>query len=186
MADNVDEITPAPVTSSSPPATASVPVVESTDESVMTPLNPKMAALFDIARARLSSSVAPPPVPVVTPSVYVRFTGVVRRVSNVATNDPADVIGSSTSSLDRLMKSAMQREGWAECALVGFSWDDISGCQRSEIVRLREVAESVGTCATVYTGRYSDLVGARSWFRRLSVVIDCSLSLRPTPSTLNP
>ena len=56
------------------------------------------------------------------------------------------------------MKSVLQREGWAECAHVSFSWDDISGCQRSEIVRLREVAGSVGTCGTVHTGRYFDLV----------------------------
>ena len=71
MADNIDEITPAPVTSSCPPATASVPVVESVDESVVTPSNPTMAALFDIFRARSSSSVAPPPVPVAIPSGYV-------------------------------------------------------------------------------------------------------------------
>ena len=157
MADNVDEITPAAVTSS-PQATASVPVVESADESVMTPSNSTMAALFDIVRARSSASVAPPPVPVATPSGYASFTGVVKRASNVATNDPADVIGSPASSLDRLMKSVLQREGWAECARVSFSWDDISGCQRSEILRLREVAESVGTCATVHTGCYLDLV----------------------------
>ena len=124
----------------------------------MTPSNPTMAALFDIVRALSSASVAPPPVPVVTPSGYDSFTRVVRRASNVATNDPADVIGSPASSLDRLMKSVLQREDWAECARVSFSWDDISGCQRSEIVCLREVAESVGTCATVHTGRYLDLV----------------------------
>ena len=158
MADSVEEITPAVVTSSSPQATASVPVVESADESVMTPSNPTMAALFDIVRARSSASVSPPPVPVATPSGYVSFTGVVRRASNVATNDPANVIGSPASSLDGLMKSVLQREGWAKCARVSFSWDDICGCQRSEIVRLREVAESVGPCSTVHTGRYLDLV----------------------------
>ena len=158
MADNVDEITPAAVTSSSPQATASVPVVESADESMMTPSNPTMAALLGIVRARSSASVAPPPVPVATPSGCESFTGVVRRASNVATNDPADVIGSHASSLDRLMKSVLQRGGCAECARVSFSWDAISGCQRSEIVRLREIAESVGTCATVHTGRHLDLV----------------------------
>ena len=158
MADNVDDITPAAVTSSSPLATASVPVVESADESVMTPSNPTMAALFDIVRARLSASGAPSPVPFATPSGYVSFTGVVRSELNVATNDPADVIGSPASSLERLMKSVLRRESWAECALVSFSWDDISGCQRSEIVRLREVAESVGTSATIHTDLYFDLV----------------------------
>ena len=157
MADNVDEITPAAVTSS-PQATVSVPVVESADESAMTPSNPTMAALFDIVRARSSASVAPPPVPIVNPSGLVSFTGVVRRASNVATNDPADVIGSPASSFDRLMKSVLQPEDWAECARVSFSWDDISGCQRSEVVRLREVAESVGTCGTVHAGRYLGLV----------------------------
>ena len=120
MADKVYEITPAAVTSSSQQATASVPVVESADESVMTPSNPTMAALFDIGRARSSFSVAPQPVPVATMSGYVSFTGVVRRASNVSTNDPADVIGSPASSLDRLMRSVLQRERWAECALVGF------------------------------------------------------------------
>ena len=125
MADNVDEIMPAAVTSS-PQATASVPLVEFADESAMTPSNPTMAALFDIVRARSSASVAPPLVPVVTPSGYVSFTGVVRHASNVATNDPADVIGSPASSFDRLMKSVLQREDWAECARVSFSWDDIS------------------------------------------------------------
>ena len=44
MADNLDEITPAAVMSS-PQATASVPVVESADESAMTPSNPTMAPL---------------------------------------------------------------------------------------------------------------------------------------------
>ena len=83
---------------------------------------------------------------------------VVRRTSNVATNDPADVIGSPASSLDRLMKSVLHRECWSKCARVGFSWDIVSGCQRSEIVRLREIAGSVGTCATVHTVRYLDLV----------------------------
>ena len=153
MADNVDEITPAAVTSSSPQATASFPVVESADESAMTPSNPTMAALFDIVRAPSSASVAPPPVTVATPSGCESFTGVVRRASNVAKNDPADVIGSPASSFDRLMKSVLQREGWADSARVSFSWDDISGFQRSEIVRLREIAESVGTCATLQTGR---------------------------------
>ena len=161
-ADNVDEITPAPVTSSSPPPTASIPVVGSADESVVTPSNPTMAALFDIFRARSSSSVAPTPIPITTPSGYVSFTGVVRRASNVATNDPADVIGSPAFSLDRLMKSLLHREGCAECARVSFSWDDVSGYQRSEIVRLREVAESVGTSATVHTGRYLDLAEGSS------------------------
>ena len=89
MADNVDEITAVPVTSSSPPGTASVPVVESADESVVTPSNPTTAALLDIVRVPSSSSVAPPPVPVASPSGYVSFTGVIRRASNVATNDPA-------------------------------------------------------------------------------------------------
>ena len=151
MADNVDEITPAAVTAS-PQATASVPIVESADESVMTASNPTMAALFDIVRARSSASVAPPPVPVATPSGYVSFTGVVRRASNVATNDPVDFIGSPASSLDRLMKSVLQREDWAECAQI-FTW-----------ISLR----------------------ALSWFRRLSVVIVCFLSVRPMPSTLSP
>ena len=128
IADNVDKITPAAVTSFSPQATAPVPVVELADESVMTPSNSTMAALLDIVRARSSASVAPPPVPVATPSGYISFNGVVRRAMNVATNDPADVIGSSASSLDSLMKSVLQREGWAECARVGFSYDDISGC----------------------------------------------------------
>ena len=117
MADNVDEITPTAVTSS-PQATASVPVIESADESAMTPSNPTMAALFDIVRARSSASVAPPPVPVLTPSGYVSFTGVVRRASNVVKNDPADVIGSPPSLFDRLMNSVVQREDWAECARV--------------------------------------------------------------------
>ena len=56
------------------------------------------------------------------------------------------------------MKSVLHRECWAECARVGFSWDDVSGCKYSEIVRLRKVSESVGTSATVHTGRYLDLV----------------------------
>ena len=55
------------------------------------------------------------------------------------------------------MKSVLHHEGWAECARVGFSWDDVSGCQRSEIVLLREVAESVGTSATVH----GSLLGSR-------------------------
>ena len=109
MADNLDETTPTTVTSSSPQAPVSIPVVELADESVMTPSNPTMAALFDIIRARSSSAVAPPPVPVATPSGYVSFTGVVRRAPNVATNDPAEFIGSPASSLNRLMKSLLQR-----------------------------------------------------------------------------
>ena len=117
MADKVDESTPAGVTSS-PQAIASVPVVESADESLMTPPNPTMAALFDIVRALSSSSVTAPPVPVATLSGYVSFPRVLRRASSVATNDPADVIGSPASSLDRLMKSVLQLEGWADCAHV--------------------------------------------------------------------
>ena len=46
----------------------------------------------------------------------------------------------------------------------GFPWNDISVCRCSEIVRLREVAESVGTCATVHTGRYLDLVESSFMF----------------------
>ena len=69
MVNIVDEITPAPVTSSSLRATSSVPVVELADETVLTPPDPTMEALFDIIRALSSSSVAPPPVPVATPSV---------------------------------------------------------------------------------------------------------------------
>ena len=157
MPDNDDEITPAAFTSS-PQATASVPVVDLADESVMKPLNATMAALLDIVRARPSASVSAPPASVMTPTAYVSFTEVVRRASNVATNDPADVIGSPASSLDSLMKSVLQREDWAECARASFSWDNICGCQRSQIVRFREVAESVGTCAIVHTGRYLDLV----------------------------
>ena len=122
MVDNFREITTAPVTSSSPPATSSVPssganpVVESADESVLTPSDPTMAALFDLVWALPSSSVDASPVPVATPSGYVSFTGVVRRGSNVATNDPADVVGAAASSLDHLMKSVLPREGWAEFA----------------------------------------------------------------------
>ena len=41
---------------------------------------------------------------------------------------------------------------------MSFSWNDVSGCQRSEIVRLREVAKPAGTSASVHMGRYLDLV----------------------------
>ena len=122
------------------------------------PSDPTMAALFDIFRACSSSSAAPPHVPIASPYRYVSFTRVVRRASNVAKNHPADVLGTPTFSLYRPMKSVLRREGWVECTRIGFSWDDVGGCQRSEITRHRDVAESVGTSATVDTGRYLDLV----------------------------
>ena len=64
------------------------PAVELADESVPTSSDPTMAALLGIIRARSSPSVASPPAPVATRSGYVSFTWVVRRASNVATNDP--------------------------------------------------------------------------------------------------
>ena len=55
------------------------------------------------------------------------------------------------------MKSVLHREGWDEFARIGFSREDVSGCQRREIVRLREVTDSVGTSARLHTYRYLDL-----------------------------
>ena len=52
----------------------------------------------------------------------------------------------------------LRHEVWAECARISFSWDDVGECQRSEIVRLREVVEYVGTGASVHTDRHLDLV----------------------------
>ena len=120
--------------------------------------DPTMAALFDIVRARSSASVAPPPGPVTTPSGYISFTGTVRRWIELDKHEPEGFIGDSAASSDRLLTSILQRTNWAECARIGFSWDDLRENQRYEIVRIRQVAESVGASANVQTGRYPDLV----------------------------
>ena len=117
-----------------------------------------MAALFDTVRARSSAFVAPPPGPISTPSGYVSFTGIVRLSVGVETNDPEGVVGAPAKTPGRLLTSILKRPGWAECARIGFSCDDIRESQRSEIVRIRQFAESVGSSATVHTGRYLDLV----------------------------
>ena len=157
MSDNVEEITPVSPSASAPmsgvtaaPASSVQPVAASAD--------PTMVALFDIVRARSSSSVAPPPSPVTTPSCYVSFTGTVRRSIGVDTHEPEGVIVEPATSSDRLLTSIPQRTDWAECARIKFSWDDLRESQRSEIVRIRQVAESVGASANVQTGRYLDLV----------------------------
>ena len=117
-----------------------------------------MSALFDSIRARSSASAAPPPAPVSTPSGYISFTGIVRHSVGVATNDPQGAVGAPAETSYRLLTSILKRPGWAECARINFSWEDVRESQRSEIVRIRQVAESVGSSATVRTGRYLDLV----------------------------
>ena len=155
MSDKVDELT-----DMSPSALMSgvTATIASSVEPISAPVDPTMAALFDTVRARSSASVAPPSGPVSTPLGYVCFTGIVRRSVGVTTNDPEGVVHAPAETSDRLLKSILKRPGWAECALIGFSWDDVRESQRSEIVRIRQVAESVGSSATVHTGRYLDLV----------------------------
>ena len=157
MSDNVDEITPV-----SPSASAPMSVVTaapaSSAQAVAASANPTMAALFDIVRARSSASVAPPPGPVTTLSGYVSVTVTVRRSIGVDTHEPEGVFGESATTSDRLLTIILQRTDWAESARIRFSWDDLRESQRSEIVRIRQVAESFGASANVHTGRYLDLV----------------------------
>ena len=157
MYDNVDEVTPV-----SPSPSAPMSGVDAAAASSIYPVaasaDPTMAALFDIVRARWSASVAPPPGPVSTPSGYVNFTGTVRRSVGVDMHDPEGDICDPAASSGRLLTSIMQRTDWAVCARIGFSWDDLRESQRSEIVRIRRVAESIGESASVHTGRYLDLV----------------------------
>ena len=114
------------------PASSAQPAAASAD--------PTMVALFDIVRARSSASVAPPPGPVTTPSGYVSFTGTARRSIGVDTHEPEGVIGEPATTSDRLLTSILQRTGWAECARIKFSWDDLRESQQSEIVRIPQVA----------------------------------------------
>ena len=157
MSDNVDEVTPVSPSPSAPMSGVTAAVASSV-ELVSAPVDPTMAALFDTVRARSSASVAPPPGPVSTPSGYVSLTGIVRRSVGDETNDPEGVVGAPAETSDRLLTSILERPGWAECARVDFSWDDVCEGQQSEIVRIRQVAESVGSGATVHTGRYLDHV----------------------------
>ena len=74
------------------------------------------------------------------------------------THGPEGVIGEPATSSDRLLTSILQRTDWAECARIRFSWDELRESQQSEIVRIRQVAKSVGAIANVHTGRYLDRV----------------------------
>ena len=157
ISDNVDEITPVSPSASAPmsgvtdaPASSAQPVAASAD--------PTMAALFNIVRARSSASVAPPSGRITTPSGYVTFTGTVRRSIGVDTHEVEGVIGEPATTSDRLLTIILQRTDWAECTRIKFSWDDLQESQRSEIVRIRQVVESVGASANVHTDRYLDLV----------------------------
>ena len=150
MSDNVDEIMLVSPSASAPmsgvtaaPASSAQPVAASAD--------PTMAALFNIVRARSSASVAPPSGPVTTPSGYDSLTETVRRSIGVDTHEPEGVIGEPATTSDRLLTSILQRTDWAECARIRFSRDDLRESQRSEIVRIRQVAESVGASANVHT-----------------------------------
>lgn len=156
MAENVDEVTPFPPSPSG--AISGVTAANASSvEPAPTSVNPTMAALFNIVRARSSAPVAPPPGPVSTPSGYVRFTGIVSRPIRVARNDLEGVVGVTTESSHRLSISALKRADLAEYARIGFSLYDVRGSQRSEGVRISQVAESVGSCANVHSGRYLDL-----------------------------
>ena len=155
MADKVDEITPV---SPSAPMSGVTTAIASSVEPVSAFVDPTMAALFDTVRARSSASAAPPPGPASTPSGYVSFTGTVHRSIEVDTHDPEGVIGAPAETSDRLLTRILKRPGWAECARIGFSWDDVRESERSKIVRIRQVAESVESSATFHTGYYLDLV----------------------------
>ena len=72
--------------------------------------------------------------------------------------DRYTTIGEPAKTTDTLLVSLLQRTDWVECARIGFSWDDLRENQRSEIVHIRQAAESVGASANVHTGLYLDLV----------------------------
>ena len=144
--------------SPSAPMSGVTAAIASSLEPVSASVDPTMAALFDTFRARSPASVAPPPGPVSTPSGYVSFTGIFRRSVGVETNDPEGVVGAPAETSDKLLTSILKWPGCAECAHIGFSWDDVRESQRSETVRIRLIAESVGSSATVHTGRYLDLL----------------------------
>ena len=157
MSENVDEVAPVSPPPSAPMSGVTTAAASSV-QSVAATADTTMATLFGILRARSSASVAPPPAPVSTPSGYVSFTGTVRHSVGVDTHDPEGVVGDPAASSDRLLTSILQRTDWAESARIGFWRDDLQESQRSEIVRIRQVAGSVGGSASVYTGRYLDLV----------------------------
>ena len=56
-------------------------------------VDPTIAALLNIFRARSSASVSSPPRPVSTLPGYVSFTGTVRRSIGVTKDDPEGVVG---------------------------------------------------------------------------------------------
>ena len=106
--ENVDEVTPVSPSPSHPMSSVTAAAASSA-EPASASVDPTMAALFDMFRARSSASIAPPPGPVSTPSGYVSFTGNVHRSIEVATNDLEGVIGASAESSDRLLTSILKR-----------------------------------------------------------------------------
>ena len=124
MSDNVDEVTPVSPSPSAPTSGVTA-ATASPVGPVATSVDPAMVALFDTVRARSSASVSPPPGPVSIPVGYVSFTGNVLRSIGVATKDPKGVVADPAESSDRNLSSNLKRADWAECARIGFAWDDL-------------------------------------------------------------
>lgn len=146
MSENIDEATPVSPSPSAPMPGVTVAPASSV-EPVSAPVDPTMAALFDIARARSSASVAPHLVPVSTPSGF--FTGAVRRSIGMARNEPKDVVVAPAELSDRFLTSIVKHADWGKFGRMGFTGDDRRESQRSEIVSIRQVAETVGASAVV-------------------------------------
>lgn len=77
----------------------------------------------------------------------------------VGTNNPEGAAGAPAESSDTLLTSILKLPDWVECACIGFTRYDLRESQRREIVRIRQIAESVGPSSSVHTSRYLDLVG---------------------------
>ena len=150
---SVPSSVPAPSSNVAGPSTAHVTPPSSSAADAM------MSSLFDTVRSRAPvASVAAPIVPS-TPSEYTCYTGtVIGDVNEVVGSELDELVGSPELVMPRLDSRCLVRTDWWLHARGSFDSDDIVTSGRSEVKRVRDVANSIGTAGITYTERYMDYV----------------------------